>query len=152
MLDLDFGLNELESVGQALLEDAAIRRGGLKPVVVALLGEMGAGKTTLFRAMGLGLNCDPLPTSPTYALMQEYRTPNGGLLLHADLYRLGHPEEWLTLDPDNAMQEADWVWLEWPENAGPWLPEHTLYYRLESLQDGAARRLYAVDTPNLLFT
>lgn len=150
MLDCVFVLNDLESMAKALLEDAASRRGGQKPVVIALIGDMGAGKTTLFRAMGLVLGADPLPTSPTYALMQEYCLPDGGLILHADLFRLRNPGEWLDLDAEKAMDEADWVWLEWPEQAGPWLPEHTLSYRLEPVQQGLARRLHAVDAMNTL--
>ncbi|NBW32462.1 MAG: tRNA (adenosine(37)-N6)-threonylcarbamoyltransferase complex ATPase subunit type 1 TsaE [Cytophagia bacterium] len=132
MLDRVFGLSDLDGVAQALLDHAHRRRIGSLPVVLALIGEMGAGKTTLFRAMGTCLGCDPLPTSPTYSLIQEYRTEEGGVVLHADLYRLRGPEEWLALDPAHFLNQADWVWLEWPERAGPALPEQTLFYKLET--------------------
>jgi tRNA threonylcarbamoyl adenosine modification protein YjeE len=97
------------------------------PIVLALIGGMGAGKTTLFRAMGTCLDCDPLPTSPTYALIQEYRTADGKVVIHADLDRLRGPEEWLDLDPEHLLDRADWVWLEWPERAGPYLPASTFF-------------------------
>jgi len=164
MLDKVFGLSDLDGTAQALLEDARRRSAFTGPVVLALVGGMGAGKTTLFRAMGTCLGCDPLPTSPTYALMQEYRTAEGKVVIHGDLYRLRGPEEWLALDPEHLLARADWVWLEWPERAGSFLPASTLFYKLETLppasewagvgMDSAEvphqRRLTWVDDPNLL--
>lgn len=133
MLDKVFGLSDLDEAAQALLDHALLHRTGSGPNVLALIGGMGAGKTTLFRAMGSCLGCDPLPTSPTYALMQEYRTDQGKVVIHADLDRLRGPEEWLDLDPEHLLDRADWVWLEWPERAGPYLPASTLFYKLETL-------------------
>lgn len=164
MLDKVFGLSDLDEAAQALLDHALLHRTGSGPIVLALIGGMGAGKTTLFRAMGSCLGCDPLPTSPTYALMQDYRTAEGKVVIHADLYRLRGPEEWLALDPEHFLARADWVWLEWPERAGPYLPASTLFYKLETLppasewagvgMDSAEvplqRRLTWVDDPNLL--
>ena len=164
MLDKVFGLSDLDEASQALLDHALLHRTGSRPIVLALIGGMGAGKTTLFRAMGSCLGCDPLPTSPTYALMQEYRTDHGKVVIHADLDRLRGPEEWLDLDPEHLLDRADWVWLEWPERAGSFLPSSTLFYKLETLppasewagvgMDSAEvplqRRLTWVDDPNLL--
>lgn len=92
MFDKVFGLSELDGTAKAFLDHALRQRTGSLPIVLALIGGMGAGKTTLFRAMGTCLDCDPLPTSPTYALIQEYRTADGKVVIHADLDRLRGPE------------------------------------------------------------
>ena len=145
MLDKVFGLSDLDGTAQALLDHAHRHQTGSGPIVLALIGGMGAGKTTLFRAMGSCLGCDPLPTSPTYALMQEYRTDHGKVVIHADLDRLRGPEEWLDLDPEHLLDRADWVWLEWPERAGPYLPASTLFYKLESLVQATDLRGTGID-------
>ena len=90
--------------------------------MVALGGDLGAGKTTLARALIRGLTGDPdeeVP-SPTFTLVQSYETP-AGPLWHFDLYRLCGPDDLFELGWDEAQAIAITL-VEWPERAGRLLP------------------------------
>ncbi|MEX5213809.1 MAG: tRNA (adenosine(37)-N6)-threonylcarbamoyltransferase complex ATPase subunit type 1 TsaE [Nitrospiraceae bacterium] len=89
--------------------------------ILALTGELGAGKTTFIRGLAAGLGADrQAVSSPTFILIQEYR---GRLsLAHADLYRLASPEELDHLGWADYL-DGDWVVaVEWAEHAGSKLP------------------------------
>lgn len=103
--------------------------------IVALQGELGAGKTTLARAVihNLMAAATPVP-SPTFTLLQQYATPRG-TVWHFDLYRIKHAEEIHELGWDDAL--ADGIMLvEWPEHAGGYLSETALQCRLSATPEG----------------
>ena len=97
--------------------------------VIALHGDLGAGKTSLARAFvrALAGEEEEVP-SPTFTLAQLYDW-SGGIVWHFDLYRLEKPEDALELGIEEAF--ADGVSLiEWPDRLGPWLPRDRLDLRL----------------------
>jgi len=102
--------------------------------VILLEGSLGAGKTFFVRALARALGLDPsVPvTSPTFALVHEYaetRLP----LLHADLYRLGDPDELLYLDIAERLGVAPWVSaIEWGLALSDALGESDLLLRLDA--------------------
>ena len=109
---------------EASLTEPALRAWGERvgkhvdlPVVLALRGDLGAGKSTLARAVaqGAGVN-GPVP-SPTFNLRFSYDTPRGARVHHLDLYRLGHPEQVWELGWEDLGTGADLVLIEWPERA-----------------------------------
>ena len=99
---------------------AAFLAGILRPGdLVALSGGLGAGKTTLARAMIRELAGDPAleVPSPTFTLMQPYETRAGRAVIHADLYRLRGPDELVELGFDELSETAITL-VEWPERLG----------------------------------
>src|SRR5206468_11952165 len=100
------------------------------PAVIGLSGELGTGKTTLVQAIGRGLGARGPATSPTYALVHQYRTPDGGLVYHVDCYRLRSPAEAQDLGFDDMVRDRAIVLIEWPERAGPWAPRLDRHFRL----------------------
>lgn len=115
--------------------------GGLPPrTVLAFEGELGAGKTTLVQAIARGLGVAGPATSPTYALVHRYQGRRGPVF-HVDCYRLRSPDEAADLDWEGLLHEGDAVLIEWPERAGPWLPEPARRFRLHHLADFGRRGL-----------
>ena len=108
----------------------------LKPGdVVGLKGDLGAGKTTLARAIlrAAANQPDMIVPSPTFTLVETYDTP-AGQFWHFDLYRLASPEQVFELGWEEALAEGI-VLIEWPERLGKLLPQH-LSVTLEVEGDG----------------
>lgn len=118
----------------------ALGRAAQPPLVVTLTGELGAGKTTLVRAICRGYGVTEEVTSPTFALVHEYAAPRSRVL-HLDLYRLERPHELENLGWDEIVGEHALVVIEWPERAGGRLPADHLPIELQHLPDDPTRRL-----------
>ena len=104
--------------------------------VVALTGDLGAGKTHLAKGIAAALGVDPATvTSPTFALVQEHAD---GALLHLDLYRIESAAEADRLGLGEMLDGDAIALVEWPERAADWLPTRTIWLRLSHL--GADRR------------
>jgi len=103
--------------------------------VIALIGGLGAGKTTLARGIVQSVHPNETVPSPTYTLVQTYELPDV-TLLHCDLYRLEHPNEAYELGLMDAMGE-DVCLIEWPDRLGRLLPDDAL--KIEIAFDGEAR-------------
>lgn len=111
---------------------------GLKPgAVVALWGDLGAGKTSLAREILRALGVMEDVPSPTFTLVQPYETPRLAVA-HYDLYRLKSPRELDELGFREALEDGA-VLVEWPERAPDYLPDETLHLRLSI--DGDGRRV-----------
>jgi tRNA threonylcarbamoyladenosine biosynthesis protein TsaE len=104
-----------------------------KRVVVLLIGNLGAGKTTLAKGVisGRGAAEPEEVSSPTFTLIHEYGSAaKGNLVYHIDLYRLDHPRELATLGLDEIFDRDAIVLIEWGERFPQLMPEDRMEIRL----------------------
>lgn len=118
----------------------AFGRAARTPLLVALAGDLGAGKTTLAQAICRGFGVTEGVTSPTYALVHEYEAPRGRVY-HLDLYRLDRPDELTNLGWDDIIGTDALVLVEWPARAGTRLPAEHVPIDLEHVAGDGARRI-----------
>lgn len=105
--------------------------------VVWLEGPLGAGKTTLARAIVRARGADRAATSPTFNLVHRHEGPSGPIF-HVDCYRLRDPSEAAELDWQG-MLAGDLLLVEWPDRGGPWVPPPSLRIRLDHAPDPDVR-------------
>jgi tRNA threonylcarbamoyladenosine biosynthesis protein TsaE len=109
--------------------------------VVALIGDVGAGKTTYAQGIGEGLGVGPQVTSSTFVLVSQYRGDELDLY-HIDLYRLDSPEEVRSLDLDEYLYGEGVTVLEWADKFPSILPDE--YLRVSIDYSGHERRTIRV--------
>ena len=115
-------------------------RAARPPLVVTLRGELGAGKTTLARAICRGYGVPNEVTSPTFTLVHEYRGARSPVY-HLDLYRLKGPDDLANIGWDEIISAEALILIEWPERAGELLPPDHVRILLQHLPDDPKRRL-----------
>jgi tRNA threonylcarbamoyl adenosine modification protein YjeE len=125
---------ELREWGQEL------GRSTTAPLLVTLTGDLGVGKTTLAQAICRGYGVLDEITSPTYALVHEYRAPRSAVF-HIDLYRLDSPDQLTNLGWDEIVSSRSLILVEWPERAGSRLPEDHLPIDLDYVPTDSTRRI-----------
>lgn len=97
---------------------------------IAFYGAMGAGKTTFIVALLKEMGVEDAGSSPTFALINEHRSPTFGTIFHCDFYRLKTPLEALDLGVEEMFNGPAWVLAEWPEKLGNLLPEKIVEVRI----------------------
>lgn len=127
--------DELEKIALEIIEFAGHRR------VVTLTGDLGAGKTTLVKAIAKQLHVDDSVTSPTFSLINEYHFKEKGRqpLYHIDLYRLNNVEEALQIGIEEYLYSSAWCFIEWPDVIEGLLPEDTIKISIDIQDDGSRR-------------
>ena len=105
--------------------------------VIAFYGAMGAGKTTLIKAICDAMGITGTVNSPTFALVNEYRKPNGDPVYHFDFYRINKPEEAFDLGYEEYFFSGHACLVEWPELIAPLLPAGALHLHINVNNNGA---------------
>lgn len=133
-------LDAVDQLGRAIAAEARVGD------ILALSGDLGAGKTTLARAILSHLGLSEEAPSPTFTIVQTYDAPPLRLpVWHVDLYRLEEPEETVELGLDEAFEYALSL-IEWPERMGAFMPSDRLWLALAPATSGGGRTL-TVDAP-----
>mgnify|MGYP003254034915 CR=1 FL=1 len=129
--------DDLPDAAEALLDALGGR------TVVALRGEMGAGKTTLVGAILARLGSKDTVTSPTFALINHYRTAAGRPVYHFDFYRIDRIEEAYDFGYEEYFYSGELCLVEWPEKIEELLPEDAMNVRIRV--DGETERTLFID-------
>lgn len=108
--------------------------------VFALYGKMGAGKTTFVKALCQELGVEDVVTSPTFAVINEYRSDIAGeLIYHFDFYRIKKLEEVYDMGYEDYFYSGALCFIEWPELVEELLPGNTIKVTIEEQEDGSRR-------------
>lgn len=108
--------------------------------VVAFYAEMGAGKTTFIKALCAQLGVDAEVNSPTFAIVNDYPSPNGSVF-HFDYYRIKSLSEAYDIGSEDYFYSGCICLIEWPEKMEALLPEDAIVVRISVLDDGRREML-----------
>lgn len=125
--------SESEAAGRAIARTLAA------DTVVHLVGDLGAGKTFLARAIAAELGANPLHVaSPSFAIVHEYPIANGAPIIHIDGYRLSeNRREWLEIGIPELLQGPGVKLIEWPKGAFTEFEDGHVEIAIRVLEDGA---------------
>ena len=107
--------------------------------IVHLIGDLGAGKTFLARAIASELGADPLEvSSPTFAIVHEYARPDGPPIIHIDGYRLSeNRREWLEIGLPEMLSGPGLKLIEWPKRGFEQFEDGHIEIAIRVMDDGA---------------
>lgn len=103
--------------------------------VFTFYGEMGAGKTTFISAIAKELGSLDVVQSPTYSLVNEYRTEKGAQIFHFDFYRLKDEKEAFESGLLDLIDSGSWCFIEWPQRIPSLLPDQYVKVNITQLND-----------------
>ena len=126
-MDAEYHAGSVEETWAVAKQFAAELKSG---DVVALEGDLGAGKTTFVQGLAAALGAKRAVTSPTFCLVVEHPTDTL-LLVHLDLYRLHGPDDVLDLGWEDYLSRGAAMLVEWPDRAGDLVPPDAWHVRLE---------------------
>lgn len=108
--------------------------------VFAFYGKMGAGKTTFIKAICEELGVSDVITSPTFAIVNEYRSDKGGeLIYHFDFYRIKRLEEVYDMGYEDYFYSGALCFIEWPELVEELLPGDAVKVSIEEVEEGTRK-------------
>lgn len=127
---------ELDAIAKELIERFGTNR------VFAFYGKMGAGKTTFIQSICRALGSNDNVTSPTFALINEYKSAENNSIFHFDFYRIKDIEEAFDLGYEDYIYSGNYCFIEWPEMIEQLLPEHLVEVKIE-VDDNGSREISA---------
>jgi len=124
-----FALEEIQTVAHEIVQQNPHK-------VILFYGEMGAGKTTLIKALARALGVQGATSSPTFSLVNEYQTDGADLVYHFDVYRLKTETEAYDMGMDEYLYSGHWCFVEWAEKIPTLIPQTHSTIRLKTLLNG----------------
>lgn len=125
-------LRSIDAVAEKFLTEIGDNR------LVAFYAPMGAGKTTFTTAVCRVLGvADDAVSSPTFSIVNEYRTASGDSLFHFDFYRINKISEALDIGFYDYIDSGCLCIMEWPENIEELIPEETIRVTIKVADDGS---------------
>src|SRR5262245_25274171 len=123
-MEVIFSLNDIGIAAQKVIAANPTTK------VFALHGDMGAGKTTLVHAICELLGIQGNTSSPTFSIINQYKTEKSSSIYHIDLYRLKDEEEAIQTGVEDCLYSGDICFVEWPERAPGIFPENTVNLKI----------------------
>ena len=134
---MEIKIQSLEHIHEAAREFIAAMGDN---TVFTLYGKMGAGKTTFIKVLCQELGVEDVVTSPTFAVINEYRSDIAGeLIYHFDFYRIKKLEEVYDMGYEDYFYSGALCFIEWPELVEELLPGNTIKVTIEELEDGSRK-------------
>ncbi len=128
-MDKNYSLDDIQIIASKVLKNASSK-------TLLFFGDMGVGKTTLIKAIGKELSVIDTINSPTFSLVNQYKTVMGLTLYHFDFYRLEEEREAFALGFEDYFERDCWCFVEWPQNAQNLTPKGSTEIHLSVLENG----------------
>ena len=135
-MEVNFSLQAIRDIAKDVLADTTNYK------VYAFHGEMGAGKTTFIHALCEEMGVTDVISSPTFSIINQYKTKNGQTVYHMDLYRIKDDNEALNAGVEDCLYSGDICLVEWPEKAAGIFPDETLHITITSVDDNNRKLKY----------
>ncbi|MCI7598371.1 MAG: tRNA (adenosine(37)-N6)-threonylcarbamoyltransferase complex ATPase subunit type 1 TsaE [Prevotella sp.] len=133
-MTINFTLDSIREAAKTFIQNMGSGR------VYAFYGKMGAGKTTFIKALCEELGVEDVITSPTFAIVNEYRSETTGqLVYHFDFYRIKKIEEVYDMGYEDYFYSGALCFLEWPELIEELLPADAVKVTICQQEDGSRR-------------
>lgn len=115
-MEITFSLDDLETVAKKILATPRLKK------IILFDAPMGAGKTTVIKALVKELGFIDNSSSPTFSIVNEYHTKDLKPIYHFDLYRLNNEIEAYDMGLDEYFYSGEWCFIEWPEKTPNLIP------------------------------
>ena len=125
---LKYSLEEIDRVAKEVVE-------AVTSPILLFEGEMGAGKTTLIKAIGRYLGVIDTISSPTFSLINEYKTQDGQTIYHFDCYRISSEEEAMDFGAEEYLDSGNTCFIEWAKNISSLLPNTTQRVQITKIDE-----------------
>jgi tRNA threonylcarbamoyladenosine biosynthesis protein TsaE len=124
-----YNIAEIDNLARELWQEGKAYR------TWAFYAPMGAGKTTLIHSICESLHVIEAISSPTFALINEYTSPEAGTIFHMDWYRLKDAQEAINAGMEDALLSDNYCFIEWPEKAESILPDKLFRINIELIDE-----------------
>ena len=128
-LEIYFDYSEIDKAAKKFLEATDSRK------IFAFSGDLGAGKTSFITALCKELGVHETVTSPTYSIIQEYKTGENQTIFHIDLYRIKSKQEAIDAGVEDCLLSNELCMVEWPERAPEIFPVAAVFSQMIILPD-----------------
>ena len=133
--------SETEAIGKKLAERLAAN--GIERAFIAMRGEMGVGKTVFTRGFASYFGISGVK-SPTYTIVNEYRSREGVRIVHFDLYRISDVDDLVSIGYDDYVSAKGFCIAEWSERAESELPDGTIYVTISRTPNNENERVIEI--------
>ncbi|WP_177764516.1 tRNA (adenosine(37)-N6)-threonylcarbamoyltransferase complex ATPase subunit type 1 TsaE [Flavobacterium sp. I3-2] len=134
-MEILFKLTDIQNIANKIINQSKFK-------VILFDGQMGAGKTTLIKAISRELGVVDVANSPTFSIVNEYKTSTNQTIFHFDLYRLEQEEEAYDMGIDEYFESGNWCFIEWPEKTPNLIPDDHHVIQFEWIDENTRKIIF----------